>query len=260
MIYACRAIIVLLFTFYFLLFTFTLPSSAAESPLQRRDHITIAVKDNLPPLGFRDAKGNLQGYEIDLAKALVRDLVGKENAAKLQPVLNRDRLSMVIDGKVDLAIARVTATESRSRLVNFSIPYYLDGTLVISKDSSIETLNNLINKRIAVLRNSSTIARVKYFIPKAQLVGVSAYEEARSLLQSNKIDAFAADASVLSGWVQQFPEYRLLIVPLSTEPLCVVIPKGLQYDEMRRKINNAIAGYIASGWLKERADYWGLKL
>jgi polar amino acid transport system substrate-binding protein len=257
--YTRKRIIIFLLTFTFCLLSFTFPCTAAEmSEIQRRGYLNIAVKDNLRPLGFRDASGNLQGLEIDLAQRLAEDLLGKKNALKLQPVANRDRLSQVLDHKVDLAIARVTATESRARLVNFSVPYYLDSAILVTKNTSLRQLSDFKQRKIALLRNSSTIARVKYFIPDAELVGVNSYEEGRSRLENNTVDAFAADGSVLSGLVQQYPQYRLLPIKLSTEPLCVVMPKGLQYDELRRKVNEAIAGYLASGWLEERVKYWGL--
>ncbi|BAY19576.1 glutamine ABC transporter, glutamine-binding protein GlnH [Anabaenopsis circularis NIES-21] len=236
-----------------------LPASAAEMPeIQRRGYFTIAVKDNLPPLGFRDGNGNIQGLEIDLAQRLATDLLGKAEAVKLQPVANRDRLSVVLKQKVDLTIARVTATESRSRLVSFSVPYYLDGTYLITKDNTVKELRDLAKRKIAVLNHSDAIAQVRYYVPNAELVGVNSYQEGREQLESNAATAFAADASVLSGWIQQYPQYRLLPTKLSTEPLSVVMPKGLQYDELRRKVNEAIARYTVEGWLKQRAQYWGL--
>ncbi|WP_414528172.1 transporter substrate-binding domain-containing protein [Nodularia chucula] len=235
--------------------------SAAQMPeIQRRGYLNIAVKDNLRPLGFRDSDGNLQGLEIDLAKRLALDLLGKEDAVRFQPVANRDRLSVVLDQKVDLAIARVTATESRARLVSLSVPYYYDGAVIVTKDASVTQLSHLANRKIAVINNSSTIAQVRYYVPKAELVGVDSYQQGRSLTENNTVVAFAADASVLTGWVQQYPQYRLLPTKLSTEPLSVVMPKGLQYDDLRRQVNQAIAKYTAEGWLKERVQYWGLPL
>lgn len=240
-------------------FSWGFTASAAQMPeIQRRGYLNIAVKDNLRPLGFRDVDGNLQGLEIDLAKRLALDLLGKADAVKFQPVANRDRLSVVLNNKVDLAIARVTATESRSRLVSFSVPYYFDGAVIVTKDASVRQLSDLANRKIAVINNSSTIAQVRYYVPKAELVGVNSYQEGRSLTENNTVVAFAADASVLSGWVQQYPQYRLLPTKLSTEPLSVVMPKGLQYDQFRRQVNQAIAEYTAEGWLKERVQYWGL--
>jgi len=239
----------------------SIPQSATAvelSKIQRRGYINIAVKDNVRPLAFKDAKGNLQGLEIDLAQRLATDLLGKPNGSKLRPVANRDRLSVVLDGKVDLAIARVTATAPRARIVNFSMPYYLDGTLLVTKDSSLQRLNDLAQQKIAVLKNSSTIASIKFYVPSAKLVGVESYDEGRSLLEKNAAIAFAADATILTGWVQKYPEYRLIPIKLSTEPLSVVMPKGLQYDKLRREVNGAIANYLSTGWLQERIAHWGL--
>jgi polar amino acid transport system substrate-binding protein len=130
-----------------------LTASAAEMPeIQQRGYLNVAVKDNLRPLGFKDANGNLQGLEIDLAKRLALDLVGKAEAVKFQTVANRDRLSVVLDKKVDFAIARVTATESRSRIVSFSVPYYLDGTVLVTKNTSVQQLSDLTKQKIAVLK------------------------------------------------------------------------------------------------------------
>ncbi|MDB9380286.1 transporter substrate-binding domain-containing protein, partial [Nodularia sphaerocarpa] len=181
--------------FFIVSFSWGLMASAAQMPeIQRRGYLNIAVKDNLRPLGFRDVNGNLQGLEIDLAKRLALDLLGKADAVKFQPVANRDRLSVVLSNKVDLAIARVTATESRARLVSFSVPYYFDGTLIVTKDASVSQLSDLANRKIAVINNSSTIAQVRYYVPKAELVGVDSYQEGRSLTENNTVVAFAADA------------------------------------------------------------------
>ncbi|MBD1833731.1 transporter substrate-binding domain-containing protein [Cyanobacteria bacterium FACHB-472] len=234
-------------------------SHAAElKDIQERGYLIVAVKDNVRPLGFTDASGKLQGLEIDLARRLAAEILGKPDAVRLQPVANRDRVSVVLEGKVDLTIARVTATSSRDRLVNFSLPYYLDGTALVTKDASLQKLDDVQNQKIAVLKGSDTISQVRFIIPQVELVGVDSYEEARSLLESGGASAFAADASVLTGWVQEYPEYRLLSVRLSGEPLAVVMPKGLQYDSLRQRVNDAIARWKAEGWLQERIKYWGL--
>ncbi|KAF3883695.1 MULTISPECIES: transporter substrate-binding domain-containing protein [Nostocales] len=253
------AAIFVLLAFCFVFADARLSASAAQlSEIQRRGYIKIAVKDNLRPLAFRDASGQLQGLEIDLAKALTVDLLGKEDLVRLQPVINQDRLSAVLEDKVDIGIARVTATSSRARLVSFSVPYYFDGSVLLTKDNTVQQLSHLTKRKIAVLDRSSTIAAVRYYLPSAELVGVDSYQAAIALLEKDAVAAFAADGSVLSGFVQQYPQYRILLTKLSTEPLSVVMPKGLQYDELRRRVNVAIARYIDSGWLSERLKYWGL--
>ncbi len=232
---------------------------AAElEEIEQRGQLIVAVKDNLRPLGFRDTAGNLQGLEIDIAKRLAEELLGNPDAVVLQPVKNVDRLSVVLEGKVDLTIAKVTQTVSRNRLVYLSNPYYMDGTGLVTKDASVAKLSDLAGGTIAVIKNSSTIPVVKYGLPTSKLVGVDSYEEARALLENGGANAFAADNSVLTGWVQEYPQYRMLPVRLSGEALCIVMPKGLQYTKLQDRVNQAIARWRVSGWLAERAAAWGL--
>jgi len=234
-------------------------SSAAElNEIQERGYLMVAVKDNMRPLAFRDESGNLQGLEIDLARHLAEELLGRADAVRFQPVANRDRLKVVLERKVDMAIARMTATASRSRLVDFTAPYYLDGTSIVTKDRSVEKDKDLSGKKVAILNGSSTIATVRYVLPKVRLVGVNSYEEGRSLVESGGAIGFAADNSVLAGWVQEYPQYRMVPVWLSGEALCVVMAKGLQNNKLWDRVNAALARWKAEGWLQERAKYWGL--
>lgn len=239
---------------------FVSPSSFAAdlSTIAQRGKLIVAVKDNVRPLGFRDAQGKLQGFEIDIAQQLAQELLGRSDAIELVPVSNRDRLSVVIDGKVDLAIARVTVTIPRARIVSFSEPYYLDSTGIITRNPAIQTEKDLANQAIAVLNEASTIASLRYRLPQVKLVGVDSYEAARRLLESGEAVGFAADVSVLKGWAQEFPNYRVLPFRLSVEPLAIVLSKGLQSDELRRRIDWIVTHWKASGWLQQRATYWGL--
>jgi polar amino acid transport system substrate-binding protein len=243
---------------------FPLPGHTAQWPeILQRGTLIVAVKDNLRPLGFRSPDGTLQGLEIDLARRLAAELLGDSNAVKLEPVSNVNRLSVVFNHQVDLAIASVTANRVRSRLVDFSLPYYLDGTALVSKTMVPDVLNRVTTgagQKIAVLNASSTIAIVRYHFPAAQLVGVDSYQQGYSLLEAGQATAFAGDASVLTGWVQEYPDYSLLPVQLGTQPLAVVMPKGQQYADFRAKVNQAIAALQADGWLLARTTSWGLPL
>jgi polar amino acid transport system substrate-binding protein len=227
--------------------------------IQQRRQLIVAVKDNLPPLGFRDRSGNLQGLEIDIARKLATEIFNNSDAVKLVPVANQDRLKVAIDGTVDLTIARVTITSTRSRVVDFSRRYYLDGTGIITNRSNITTNSDLVGKKVAVLNNSTTIASVQYIIPKAQLVGVNSYRQAQQLLTNGKVVAIAADRSLLIGWSKTAPTYHLLPDKLSTEALGIVIPKGLQYDSLRQLVDRSIERWQADGWLQQRIQYWGLQ-
>lgn len=231
--------------------------AAAElADIKERGKLIVAVKDNTRPLGFTDEEGNLIGLEIDIARRLAKDILGDENAVVLQPVNNKDRLKEVIEEEVDIAIARVSDTPSRRRIVDLSAYYYLDGTGIVTKDVTVA----LTTAKIAVLYDSETIAVVRDRFPDAQLVGVSSYQEALNLLETNQVQAFAADISVLTGLVQEYPQYKLLPERLSGAALSIVMPKGLQHKELQLAVDRAISDWRESGWLQERIEYWGLPL
>ncbi|WP_267384044.1 transporter substrate-binding domain-containing protein [Cyanobacterium sp. uoEpiScrs1] len=237
------------------------PAQTVElDKILRRGKLVIAVKDNVRPLGFSSREGQLQGFEIDIAHRLAEELFGDRQAIILQPVTNQERLQMMIDGKVDLVIAKVTVTASRNRLVDFSPYYYLDGTGIIAKQSYLKGLQGLVNGKIAVLRASSAISVIREEFPQAQLIGVSSYQEALTLLEIDAADAFAGDNSILAGWVQSYPSYRQFPIRLSAEALGIVMPKGLQYSSLRDRINQAVLCWQKSGWLQKRATFWGLPL
>ncbi|WP_373547679.1 transporter substrate-binding domain-containing protein [Chamaesiphon sp.] len=251
-----------------LFFVFTLITSIGSwhsaqagtlTEIQQRRKLIVAVKDNLPLLGFRDRNGNLQGLEIDIARKLATEIFNNPDAVELVPVANQDRLKVAIQGTVDLTIARVTITPTRSRVVDFSRAYYSDGTAIITTQVNITKNADLIGKKVAVLNNSTTIATLQFITPTAQLVGVNSYRQAQELLTTGKVVAIAADRSLLLGWSKTTPNYQILPDKLSIEPLGIVIPKGLQYDPLRELVDRSIQRWKADGWLQQRIQYWGLQ-
>jgi polar amino acid transport system substrate-binding protein len=174
------------------------PAQAAElDEIRERGYLIVAVKDNLRPLGFRGETGQLEGLEIDLARQLAAELLGDPQAVEFRPVANSDRLAVVLDDTVDLAIAHISSTGPRSRLVDFSVPYYLDGTAFVTRDPAVQRLSDLSQQPIAVLNGSATIAVVRSQLPSTRLVGVDSYQAAYALLESNQVRAFASIPTII---------------------------------------------------------------
>ena len=226
--------------------------------IQERGYLIVAVKDNWRPLGFIDEQGTLTGFEIDIASRLAEVLVGDATSVVFYPVANRDRIPAVLAGDVDIAIAGIANTPMRQRVIHFSEPYYLDGTALITNNPQIRDISDLSTAAIALIEGSDAVSHINYRLPFATLVGVSSYQAALETIESNTVSAVAGDVTVLTGWIQENPEYSLLPSILTAEPLAVVTPKGLQYDSLRRSIDAAINEWHAEGWLEERATYWGL--
>ncbi len=224
------------------------------SAVQKRDQLIIGIKDNLPPLGFYDRDRNLVGLEIDIARELAKELNTK---FELLPLKNRDRLSALVNNQVDLAIAQITVTTNRSRLVDFSLPYYTDSTIVITK-RNITAQDLSQSSAIAVLKNSTAIAAIQSQFPKATIIGANSYQDGLTALQVGKVKAFVGDRSSLSQWLKEHPEYDRIGQPLAIHSLAIALPRGLQHLELRAQVFQIVEKWRKNGWLQERINYWGL--
>lgn len=232
--------------------------AADLSEIRARGYLIVGVKDNLRPLGFKDSQGQLQGFEIEIARQLATELLGDPAAVEFKPLLNQDRLTALLDDQVDIVVARMTNTDARTRLVEFSQPYYVDGAALITRDPVIQSWKDLQQQAVAVLLGSDTIPTIQLLLPAAQLRGVESYDEAKALLDAGEVAAFAADGTLLAGWVQENPAYRGISPLLSAEVLAIAMPKGRQYKELRQQINQAIDRWQTDGWLRQRIADWDL--
>jgi polar amino acid transport system substrate-binding protein len=222
--------------------------------IQKRGKLVIGVKDNLSPLGLRDRSGNLAGLEIDIARELAKEL---NMPIELVPLKNRDRLSALQNNQVDLAIAQITVTTNRSRLVDFSLPYYTDSTIAIAKRGTIsQELKQPI--AIGVLKNSAAIAAIQSQFPKAAIIGASSYADGLDALLSGKVRAFVGDRSSLAEWLKDHSDYEIIGQPLAVHSLAIALPRGLQHLDLRDRVFDIIEKWRKNGWLKERATYWNL--
>lgn len=235
-------------------------SAAAElSEIQARGYLVVAVRDQWRPLSYRNNAGELVGLEVDIARQVATQIFGDPGAVQFEVVANADRIPAVLEDRADMAIAGLTMTPDRTRLVNFSLPYYLDGAaFLVRRDSPISRLQDLRSRSIGILQGSSLIPVGRYVLPQARWVPVRSYQEAYAQLSTGQVDAFAGDVTVLTGWQQEHPEYRLLPTLASAEPLAIALPKGTQHQELTALVNQALSTWHENGWLEERTTLWGL--
>ena len=237
-----------------------IPAAARPWPeIVRSGQLRIAVKDNLRPLGFRDPEGKLQGFEIELARELGSRLLGSAEAVELVPVANVERLQVLTAGEVDLAIAQIGITPDRARQVEFTSAYYQDGpSLVVARSQNWERWADVRGARVAVLRGSAAIPHLNRYLPGVELVPVDSYQEGAELLLKGAVQAWAADRSVLAGWLAEHPQFQFLGSPLATVGLGIALPKGLEHAELRLRVRRELENLRAEGWLAEQARVWGL--
>lgn len=108
----------------------------------------VGLDDSFPPMGFRDEKNEIVGFDVDLAKE-----VGKRMGMEvvLQQI-NWDTKELELDsGNIDVIWNGLTMTDERVKVMDFTDPYLEnDQVIVVKKDSDIKVKADLAGKNVGV--------------------------------------------------------------------------------------------------------------
>ncbi len=159
--------------------------------VRARGKLTAGVPANEPPFGFVDEKGVLNGIDIDIAKVLAKEIFGNEDKVDFIPVTFEKMLDLLKSGKIDILLSPLAINEKRKKEIDFSIPYFVSGHLiVVEKDSRITRYQNLAGKSVAVIQGTTGERIIEKLVPTAKRVQFQRNSEALKALKEHKVDAF----------------------------------------------------------------------
>ena len=218
--------------------------------------ITWGVKADTKLLGLIDVKdGKEKGFEIDLATALTKKMLGKDAKAKFVTVTSQSRIPLLKNGNIDAIIATMTITPERQKTINFSNSYFDAGqSLLVKDDSSVKKVEDLNNKTIIGVVGSNSVENVKKFAPKAQVLQLPDYAQALTALKSGQGDALTTDNVILAGMAVNNPGYKLQGKAFTTEPYGIGINKG--QDDFRKAVNKALKEVQQDGTYNKLIVKW----
>ena len=118
----------------------------------------MGMDDTFAPMGFRDEKGNIVGFDVDLAKKAAEEMGIK---IECQPIDWTVKESELESGNVDLLWNGFSITPERQKKVLFSDPYMDNRQIIITlKDSPVNSKADLAGKRVTVQGESSALEAV----------------------------------------------------------------------------------------------------
>ena len=219
--------------------------------------ITVAFSGDSLPFSFVGPNNEPAGYSIDICKRVIAQIgraVGEPDL-KVNWVVGpvADRLKMVETGRAELECANTTQTLARLAYVDFSNLIFVDGGgFAVRADAPINTFADLNGKKIAVIKGTTTEARLnaalKARLVTAQVTTISDGVEGIALLGSGAVDAYAGDKIKLIGLVTQAKEpdkYAMLVEDLSFEPYAFALPRG--DPAFRLEVNKALTQVYLGG-------------
>lgn len=121
--------------------------------------IVVGLDDNFPPMGFRDEKNELVGFDIDLAKEAARRLGAQ---VEFKPIDWSAKEAELSGKRVDALWNGLTITEERKKNIGFTAPYMENHQIiVVTASSPIKTKAELAGKVVGVQDGSSAVDAVQ---------------------------------------------------------------------------------------------------
>ncbi|WP_372396234.1 transporter substrate-binding domain-containing protein [Azospirillum sp. HJ39] len=238
-----------------------LSSTAKADALQNvlsAGKLRVGVLMDAAPWGFKDAKGEAAGLDIDLAKLLAADMGVK---LELVQVTGANRIPSLLANKVDVLVAAAGATPERAQQVTFTQPYAAVNLGVYGPKSmaTAADTDGLKGRSIGVAKGSTLDIWLTDNAPGAKLVRFEDTPGAIAAYLAGQVETFAENSAIALKVAEDNPgkdvELKFLI---RQSPAHVVLRHGEQ--DLRDWINtflfynrlNGKLGALQMKWFKEK--------
>ena len=191
--------------------------------------------------------GEIVGVDIDIAKEIAKEL-GKELVVK--DVSFDFLINEVKSGKADFAAAGISITDERKKQVDFTDEYTVSNqVVVVKKDSSITSFDEISNKKIAVQLGTVADLYVSDNYPDATLIQHKKYLSAVEDIKAGKADCLIMDELPAKEIVKANSGLKIMDGILFQDRYGMIVKKG--NDKLRKQINKVLKRLIDDGTIEK---------
>jgi polar amino acid transport system substrate-binding protein len=222
--------------------------------LQQRGVLKVAVPQDFPPFGSVGTDLQPQGYDIDMAVYLAKEMNLK---LELVPVTSANRIPYLQTDKVDLVISSMGKNAERAKVVNFSdayAPFFLG--VFGSEDISVTQASDLAGKTVGVTRGSVEDIELSKIVPETATL--KRFEDNNTTLSSflsGQVGLIATGNLVVTEIATRYPDKAPVTkFLLKNSPCYVGVMKG--DEELLAEVNRLIAKAKIEGALEGLSQKW----
>lgn len=228
------------------------PATAAEPS----GTLSVALTGKYPPFSFYNHKGELAGFDVDVAREIARRL-GK--TPKIIPTEWDGILAGLLSGRYDAIIGSMAITPEREKAVDFSRPYYISGAqlFIHKKDRDrIHSIDDLPKgaKVGAVLGTTYEHYLTQHF-PRLDVVTYKGDVDIFQEMRYGRLDGFVSDRLV---GMYQIKTAKMPFIPagplLYQEQMGIPVQPG--HKALLAQINDALQGMERDGFLQKLHEKW----
>ena len=213
----------------------------------------IAVEGTFPPFNYLDSEKKLQGFDVEIARALCDDAqltceFVMEKWENMIPNLNA--------GKYDAIVSSMSKSEERQKLVAFTDSYYTSPSVfIVRKNAELPDFrsNSLGGLTMGVTLGTVQAAYVEQFFPNAEVTVFPSSPDLYKGLADGSIDVAFEDKLAIYDWLTntkagtccEFKGEDISDPKFFGDGAGIAIRKS--DDELRQKLNTALARILANG-------------
>ena len=209
------------------------------------DTLVMVTEAGFAPYEYYE-NGEIVGADVDIAKEIAKKL-GKELVVK--DVAFDSIINEVKTGKADFGAAGISYSDERAEKVDFTINYTTSKKIVIVKEDSNITTNDLDNLKIAVQLGSVGDSYVTKNYPNAEVVRQKKYLAAIEDLKTSKVDCVVMDELPAKEILEENSGLKILENELFTDTYGMIVKKGNK--ELLNAINEVLEELMKNGKIEE---------
>lgn len=218
--------------------------------------LIVGIDDKFAPMGFRDEKNEIVGFDIDYARAAVEKMGYK---VKFQPIDWKTKESELMSGRIDLIWNGYTITDERKEKVLFTKPYLKNSQVVaVLADSGMKGISDLAGKNVGLQGLSSAADALDGNDIKSQIKNVSEFADnvlALSDLKNGRLDAVVVDEVVIKYYMaKEEGTYKLLEESLAPEEYGIGVKKGK--EDLLNELQKALDELNSDGTSAKISEKW----
>lgn len=197
--------------------------------IQKAGVIRVGMEAGYLPFEFNDEKGNIIGFDVDLANEL-----SKRMGVKVELINTAwDGIIPGLQaGKYDIIMSGMTRTLERALAVNFTDPYYVTGQVLLVRkgETRIKSYKDMDNKDfvLAVKTGTTSDLSTAKIIKNAKIDKYSTEIDGVTALKTKKADVFVYDKPYIEDYSEKDSEVTMLPELFTKEYFGFAIKKGDQ--------------------------------
>ena len=221
--------------------------------------IVVGLDDNYPPMGFKNEKNEIVGFDVDLAKEAAKRL-GRE--VEFKGIDWSSKEAELKSGRVDILWNGLDITEKRKENILFSDPYMDNRQIIFVKKGTTDITDEKSLAGKTVGTQSSSTAE-EYIDNNAELLKsikevkkYSDYISAFMDLENGRLDAIVADEITGRYYMSKHPQ-TLEAVDATVGPVST-FGIGFRKDDqkLRDEVQKVFNDMVKDGTTAKISEKW----